>query len=158
MNKPGVFLLALIITSARVSFGQVDSLPLYTVYFQSETSIMMEDSKWQLQELITMLQEKPNTRIKLHGHTNGDPKGSYTRLGENDTIFFKLASSHELTSGSAKGLSYDRALTVKQYLVWQGIAADRIKLKAWGGKKQLYDENSRFVQKNRRVEVEVLEE
>ena len=158
MYKQGVILLTLLFAATQVSFGQEESLSSYSVYFHSETSILMAESEEQLQELLQMLNENPNTRIKLHGHTNGDPSGSYTRLGENDTVFFKLASSHELTSGSAKNLSYDRALTVKLYLVWKGIAPDRIKVKGWGGKKQLYAESSRFVQKNRRVEVEVLAE
>ena len=118
---------------------------------------MIADSKLPLQELWDMLKENPYTHIKLHGHTNGNPKGSYTRLGANDTVFFKMASSHERTSGRAKTLSYDRALTVKQYLVWKGVAADRIKVKGWGGEKMIYSENSNVAQKNRRVEVEVLE-
>ena len=118
----------------------------------------MEDSKEQLHELFATLNETPGLRIKLHGHTNGNPSGTYTRLAEDDTVFFKLTSMHEETSGSAKKLSYDRALTVKQYLVWKGIATDRIEVKGWGGKTQIYAESSRFAQKNRRVEVEILDE
>jgi outer membrane protein OmpA-like peptidoglycan-associated protein len=131
---------------------------LFNVYFQSESSIMRPVSKLQLQELWDMMDENPKYRIRLHGHTNGNASGDYTRLGENDTIFFQTSSKHEQTSGSAKKLSYDRALTVKKYLVSRGIAADRMDIKAWGGKKQIYDKNSRAATRNIRVEVEVMEE
>jgi outer membrane protein OmpA-like peptidoglycan-associated protein len=157
-NKIGALLLILTLIYNHVSLAQEDENTIYTVYFQSETSIMMETSKTIVEDLWQMMDQNPTTYIRLHGHTNGKPSGSYTRLGVHDTIFFKRANSHEVTSGSAKTLSYDRALTVKQYLVWKGIAADRIKVKGWGDKKQLYGENSRVAQKNRRVEVEVLEE
>jgi outer membrane protein OmpA-like peptidoglycan-associated protein len=130
---------------------------LYDVYFKSETAIMHDDSKFQLGELWGMLEENPETRIMLHGHTNGNASGSYTRLAKNDTIFFSMASTHETTSGSAKKLSYDRALVVKKYLVWKGIDTDRLEVKGWAGKKQIYDENSRAAQRNIRVEVEILE-
>jgi len=131
---------------------------LFNVYFQSESTIMRPASKSQLNELWEMLNENPTYNIKLHGHTNGNASGDYTRLSENDTIFFQKSSRHELTKGSAKKLSFDRALTVKEYLIWRGIAADRIEVKAWGGKKQIYDKNSQAAQRNIRVEVEVIAE
>ena len=131
---------------------------LFNVYFQSESTIMRPVSKLQLQELWDMLDENSKYRIRLHGHTNGNASGEYTRLGENDTIFFQTSSKHELTNGSAKKLSTDRALTVKKYLMSRGIAADRIDIKGWGGKKQIYDKNSRAALRNIRVEVEVMEE
>ena len=158
VNKTGTILLFLTLTTIQISLGQGEAKATYSIYFQSETSIMMETSKTVVEELWEMMEENHNTHIRLHGHTNGNPTGSYTRLGDNDTIYFKMASTHELTKGSAKTLSYDRALTVKQYLIWRGIAADRIKVKGWGDKKQLFNENSRVAQKNRRVEVEALEE
>jgi outer membrane protein OmpA-like peptidoglycan-associated protein len=130
---------------------------LYDVYFKSEAAIMREDSKFQLGQLWGMLEENPETRIMLHGHTNGNASGSYTRLAKNDTIFFRMTSTNETTSGSAKKLSYDRAMVVKKYLVWKGIDADRLEVKGWGGKKQIYDENSRAAQRNIRVEVEILQ-
>lgn len=131
---------------------------LFNVYFHSESAIMRPVSKLQLQELWDMMDENPKYRIKLHGHTNGNARGSYTRLSENDTLFFQMSSKHETATGSAKNLSYDRALTVKKFLVSRGIPAERIDIKAWGGKKQIYDKNSRAAQRNIRVEVEVVEE
>ena len=105
-----------------------------------------------------MLEVDPNYRIMLHGHTNGSAGGSYYRLAEGDTAYFSMNKKHEKTSGSAKKLSYDRANTVIQYLVYRGIADNRIEVKGWGGKKMLYDENSVASKRNIRVEVEVLQE
>jgi outer membrane protein OmpA-like peptidoglycan-associated protein len=139
----------------RLRKGDVQTL--YNVYFQSEAAIMRPSSKLQIKELWEMMDENPNTRIKLHGHSNGNATGSYTRLGENDTKFFEKSGLHEITSGSAKNLSFDRAQTVKRYLIWRGVDEDRIEVKGWGGKKQIYDKHSRASQRNIRVEVEILE-
>jgi outer membrane protein OmpA-like peptidoglycan-associated protein len=68
-----------------------------------------------------------------------------------------LTGSQQKT-GSAKDLSYDRAGIVKEYLVSNSIDPTRIELKAWGGRKPLYDKNSSNAKKNVRVVVEILEE
>jgi outer membrane protein OmpA-like peptidoglycan-associated protein len=47
---------------------------------------------------------------------------------------------------------------IKEYLVSNGIAADRIEVKAWGGKRPLYDKHSPNARQNVRVEVEINEE
>ncbi len=59
---------------------------------------------------------------------------------------------------SAKDLSYNRAEVIKEYLVANGIAADRVEIKAWGGKRPIYDKRSANAKKNVRVEVEILAE
>lgn len=148
--------LALFFEMHKLRKGDVQIL--FNVYFMSESAIMQPVSKLQLEELKAMMDNDPKYRIKLHGHTNGSASGKYTRLGENDTIFFQTSSKHELTSGSAKKLSHDRANTVKKYLIARGIAADRIEIKGWGGKKQIYDKHSRAAQRNIRVAVEVRDE
>jgi outer membrane protein OmpA-like peptidoglycan-associated protein len=71
--------------------------------------------------------------------------------------FFSLSGSREMR-GSAKELSGQRAETIKEYLVSNGIAADRIGVKAWGGRRPLYDKHSANARKNVRVEVEIAEE
>jgi outer membrane protein OmpA-like peptidoglycan-associated protein len=118
---------------------------------------MRPESQFQLNELLNMLEEDSGYRIKLHGHTNGSASGDYVRLAENDTLFFKMSRIHERTRGSAKDLSYDRAMTVKLYLVSKGIAENRIEVIGWGGKKMIYDQHSKAAKRNIRVEVEVLD-
>ena len=119
---------------------------------------MKESSKAQLMELLAMMNENPNLKIRLHGHTNGNSRGEYYRLIENDTVFFALNRQHEKTSGSAKQLSFDRANTIKRYLVHHGVSEARVEVKGWGGRKMIYDKMSKANIRNIRVEVEVIEE
>ena len=140
----------------RMRKGDVQTL--YNVYFIPDASLVRPESKYELDELLGMLMENPTMKIALHGHTNGSSGGPYYRLSEGDTLYFSMNRKHERTSGSAKKLSYDRANTVKQYLVHNGIADERIEVKGWGGKKMIYDENSVASKRNIRVEVEVTEE
>jgi len=140
----------------RMHTGDVQAL--YNVYFFNESAIMLSQSEFQLAELLSMLEENKGYRIKLHGHTNGSASGTYSRLADNDTVFFKMSPQHEQTSGSAKDLSFDRANTVRQYLIAQGVTEDRIEVKGWGGKKMIHDENSKAARRNIRVEVEIIAE
>ena len=58
--------------------------------------------------------------------------------------------------GSAKELSESRAQVIKDYLVANGIDAARMEVKAWGGKRPIFDKKGANAKKNIRVEVEVL--
>jgi outer membrane protein OmpA-like peptidoglycan-associated protein len=71
--------------------------------------------------------------------------------------FFSLDGSKK-TTGTAKDLSKARAEIIKDYLVANGIDDTRIEVKAWGGKRPIYDKHSANARKNVRVEVEILEE
>jgi outer membrane protein OmpA-like peptidoglycan-associated protein len=92
----------------------------------------------------------------LHGHTNGNYHGKIITLGPDKNFFSVLGSTN--TMGTAKDLSYDRAETIKEYLEANGIEPSRIEVKAWGGKRPLYDKHSVNAKKNVRVEVEILDE
>ena len=104
-----------------------------------------------------MMNENPNYRIRLHGHTNGNYHGSIISMGDNGD-FFSMGDDVKKSMGTSKKLSTERAEVIKKYLIANGIAADRIEIKAWGGKRPIYDKNSPNARKNVRVEVEVLEE
>ena len=60
--------------------------------------------------------------------------------------------------GTAKDLSRGRAEVIRDFLVSNGVNASRMEIKAWGGKRPIYDKNSANAKKNVRVEVEILEE
>jgi outer membrane protein OmpA-like peptidoglycan-associated protein len=92
--------------------------------------------------------------VRLHGHTNGNYHGRILKVGESKN-FFSLDGSVNAV-GTAKDLSYERAEVIKDYLVANGINADRIEVKAWGGKKPLFDRHGANAKKNVRVEVEIL--
>ncbi len=139
-----------------VRYRRGDIATLYNVYFFNDAAIMLPESKYELTQLLEMMRENPRYRIRLHGHTNGNYHGKIIYLGP-DKNFFSLTGAREKI-GSAKDLSYERAETIKEYLIANGISGDRIEIKAWGGKRPLYDRHGANARKNVRVEVEVLED
>lgn len=147
-------------TTLAVKFDMVryhkgDKVTLYHVYYFNDAAVMLPESRYELTSLLQMMQENPNYRIRLHGHTNGNYHGKILLpAGQN---FFSLNEARQ-TIGSAKDLSAARAETIKNYLVANGITANRIETKAWGGKRPIYDRHSANARRNVRVEVEVLQE
>jgi len=133
-----------------------DKATLYHVYFFNDAAVMLPESKYELNTLLQMMQENSNYRIRLHGHTNGNYHGKIIMLGP-DQNFFSLNGSKN-SVGSAKDLARARAETIKTFLVSNGIAADRIEVKSWGGKKPIYDKHGANARKNVRVEVEILQD
>jgi outer membrane protein OmpA-like peptidoglycan-associated protein len=147
---------ALVITFDLIRYHRGDVQTLYHVYFYNDAVIMLPESKYELNSLVQMMQENPNYRIRLHGHSNGNHSGKILALGP-DKNFFDMEGTVQ-GQGSAKDLSGQRAGVIKEYLVTNGIAADRVELKAWGGKKPIYDKHSVNAKKNVRVEVEILKD
>lgn len=145
---------ALTITFDLIRYHRGDIQTLYHVYFYNDAVIMLPESKYELNSLVQMMQENPNYRIRLHGHSNGNHAGKILALGANKN-FFDMEGTVQ-TQGSAKDLSGQRAGVIKEYLVTNGIAADRVEVKAWGGRKPIYDKHSDNAKKNVRVEVEIL--
>ena len=69
--------------------------------------------------------------------------------------FFEITRDAKYDNGSAKELSSARAEVIREWLLAQGIAEDRIEVKGWGGAKMIYDKDSQLARKNIRVDVEV---
>ena len=147
---------ALVITFDLIRYHRGDIQTLYHVYFYNDAVIMLPESKYELNNLVQMMQENSNLRIKLHGHSNGNGDGKILALGPNKN-FFDMEGTVQ-GQGSAKELSRQRAEVIKEYLVTNGIAADRIEVKAWGGSKPIFDKHSDNAKKNVRVEVEILKD
>jgi outer membrane protein OmpA-like peptidoglycan-associated protein len=156
--KPYIDLMGttLVINFDLVRYHKGDISTLYNVYFFNDAALMRGESKYELNSLLQMMQENPKYKIRLHGHTNGNYHGKIISMGP-DKNFFSLDGSTQST-GSAKDLSNNRASVIKEYLVTNGIDATRMEVKAWGGKRPIYDKHSVNAQKNVRVEVEILEE
>jgi outer membrane protein OmpA-like peptidoglycan-associated protein len=130
---------------------------LYNVYFYNDAAIMLPESKYELNNLLDMMKDNPNYRIVLHGHTNSNASGPLITMGPSKE-YFALAPDIKRGIGSAKDLSRERGEAIKSWLVDNGVAADRIEVKAWGGARMLHDKHSAHAKKNVRVEVEVLED
>lgn len=140
---------------ARLHKGDIETL--YNVYFFNDAAIMLPESKYELERLLDFMNSDPNYKIMLHGHTNGNARGKIITIGPSKN-FFELTSDVVEGSGSAKELSYQRALVIKEWLVANHIAVDRIDIRAWGGSRMIHDKHSNNARRNVRVEVEVLED
>jgi outer membrane protein OmpA-like peptidoglycan-associated protein len=131
-------------------------LTMYNVYFYNDASVMKPESRFELNSLLDMLKENPNLKIRIHGHTNSNAAGKIIRLKEDDDHFFEVTGNNIEEFGSAKKLSMERAKTIRKWLVRQGIEEGRMTLKAWGGKKMLYDKTDPLARRNVRVDIEIL--
>ena len=156
--KPYIDLMGttLVINFDLVRYHKGDIATLYNVYFFNDAALMLPESKYELNSLLQLMNENVNYKIRLHGHTNGNYTGKILTVGE-EKNFFSLDGARQ-GIGSAKDLSRGRAEVIRNYLVSNGINAARMEIKAWGGKRPIYDKNSANAKRNVRVEVEILEE
>jgi len=109
---------------------------LKNVLFETATIILVDSAYQELDLVVRMMQQNINMEIELGGHTDnrGNARLNYI-------------------------LSDDRVKKVKSYLVEQGISADRIIGKAYGGTKPVSSNNTEETRRlNRRVEFTILKE
>jgi len=105
-----------------------------TILFNTGKSSIKGESEQVVDNIIAILKEYPNSRFSIDGHT--DSVGS--------------KKTNQL-------LSERRANAVRDYLIANGIAADRLESKGYGEEKPIADNKTRDGRKsNRRVEVILL--
>jgi outer membrane protein OmpA-like peptidoglycan-associated protein len=146
----------LVVEFDLVRYHKGDVQTLYNVYFYNDAAIMLPESKFELTSLLDMMKDSETSKIVLHGHSNGNYHGKILSLGPNKNFFTMDGAIQGM--GTAKDLSQQRAETIREYLIANGVGPDRISVKAWGGKKPLFDKHSVNAKKNVRVEVEVVQE
>lgn len=156
--KPYIELLGttLVVNFDLVRYQKGDIGTLFNVYFYNDAALMLPESKYELNGLLQLMNENPKYRIRLHGHTNGNYTGKILTVGP-EKNFFALDGAKQ-GMGTAKDLSRGRAEVIRDYLVSNGIDQSRMEIKAWGGKRPLYDKNSANAKKNVRVDVEIIDE
>jgi outer membrane protein OmpA-like peptidoglycan-associated protein len=129
---------------------------MYNVFFFKDAGIMRPDSKYEVNALVAMMQEFPSRKIIIHGHTNGNFRGKILKMNEAKNFF--STEDCITTTGSATELSEERARCIQQYLIANGIDVNRMTIKAWGGKKMLYESDHARAIENVRVEVEIVKD
>lgn len=129
---------------------------MYNVYFYNDAALMRPESRPELEKLLRMMEENPAYRIRLHGHTNGNYHGRILTRSAGQGLFSLDGAKSSI--GTAKQLSFARAEVVKEFLVENGIDPERVELKAWAGRRPLYDKHSVNAKRNVRVEVEIINE
>ena len=104
------------------------------ILFNTGASSLRPESFAALNKLVNLLRENPNVRIEVAGHT--DNTGSAT---------------------TNKTLSKNRALTVRNYLISQGIVGERVEYNGYGPDRPIAPNNTEEGRAaNRRVEIEIL--
>lgn len=132
-----------------------DIAVMYNVYFFKDAAIIRPESRYEVGNLLDMLKENPKYKIRIHGHANGSASGKIISV-KDDNDLFSLTDTKE-GYGSSKKLSEERAKVIQTYLLREGIDQKRMQIKAWGGKRPIYEKNSNQAQSNVRVEIEILE-
>ena len=146
-----------VVTFDLVRLKKGDQVIMYNVYFFNHAAIMRPESRFEINELYEMLKNSPTSRVRIHGHTNGNDSGKIITIGTSKD-YFALKSENIEDKGSAVKLSEERARCIQSYLVIQGIDIKRMELKAWGGKTPIYDKDHSMAQANVRVEIEIIAE
>jgi outer membrane protein OmpA-like peptidoglycan-associated protein len=124
--------------------------------FYMDAVVMLPSSKNELDNLVGLMTFNPNYSIRVHAHCNGKNSRKIIALGDNQN-FFDVTGAAEI-KGSAKQLTTLRADAIRNYLISQGIAENRVKIFGWGGAEMLvgqYDPHSKI---NDRVEIEILKD
>ncbi len=104
---------------------------LEELQYASGSSDLLEDSFSELDRLVRLMGQHPDLALEIFGHTDN--------VGN---------------AGANQRLSEDRAESVAQYLISQGIEADRVYHRGFGEKYPLASNNSPAGRsKNRRVEI-----
>lgn len=112
-----------------------DTIELSNINFEFNKASLIPSSYKRLDELVQILQQNPDIQIEIAGHT--DDKGDAD---------FNLK------------LSKQRAASVYQYLLEEGIRAERLKYIGYGeGQPITANQTETERQRNRRVEIIVLE-
>ena len=106
-------------------------IALYGIHFETGKATILPDSESVLGEIVKMLQQNPDVKLSVEGHT--------------DNV------------GAAAGnqvLSEKRAQAVVAWLTAHGVASARLKSKGWGQTKPMEDNGTEDGRaKNRRVEL-----
>ena len=140
-----------------IRYGIGDFVVMYNVAFFKDAAIMRPESKFEVNSLLTMMEENPKMKIRIHGHVNGKHPGKIISKGE-EKDYYTLSNLNKQGIGGAKELSKKRAELIRDLLVQNGVDSDRMEIKAWGGKRMIYDKNSTQADENVRVEIEILED
>lgn len=116
----------------RIDIGS--RITLDNIFFEFNKSNLTSTSRGELNQLVVFMQNHPGLIAEVAGHTDSIGDALYNQ-----------------------SLSRERALSVKKYMIQQGIKESRIKAKGFGEKRPVAENQTREGrQKNRRVEFIIL--
>ncbi len=114
--------------------AQNATMILHNIFFDFNSYTLKPQSYVELKKLVHFLQQNPNIKIEIQGHTDNIGTQSYNMK-----------------------LSLQRALTVRNYLIKHGIPANRLIAKGYGATQPIAPNNSEKGRAlNRRVEIKII--
>jgi outer membrane protein OmpA-like peptidoglycan-associated protein len=128
-----------------------ETFVMKSIYFYPNTYALKSKSKQEIDYLLNYLNNNPEVKIEISGHTNGDNKIHKNRA-------YKDKGEEWNFEGSSKKLSDYRAATIKAKLIEKGIDANRIETTGYGGAKMIIENAKTLeeIEQNVRVEVQIL--
>ncbi len=116
------------------SYSSGESVVMKNVFFATNSFELESVSFIELDRLVSLLNEHPNLRIEIGGHTDNTGKASYNMT-----------------------LSQKRAKSVYDYLIGKGISASRLAYRGYGDTMPIMDNDTEFGRgQNRRTEFTII--
>lgn len=116
----------------KIKTGSV--VVLNNIFFDTDKYELKEKSTPELQKMLRLLNENPQVRIQVSGHTDNVGASDYNQQ-----------------------LSLKRATSVYQYLIDHGVDKKRVQFKGFGATRPVADNNTEAGrQQNRRIEVAIV--
>lgn len=110
------------------------TIQINNLYFEADTSSINDESYGALNEVYDFMEENPNIRIEIGGHTNAIPPDEY-----------------------CDKLSTERAKAVAQYIIKKGVKPNRLEYKGYGKRKPIASNKTKEGRRrNQRVEITIL--
>ncbi|MBL4707979.1 MAG: OmpA family protein [Flavobacteriales bacterium] len=127
-----------------------DKFLMSHIYFHPNTYALKREAQKELNYLVNFLENNPDLRIELAGHTNGNNKIRRNKAYKNRAEQWNF-------KGSSKNLSILRAEEIKRRLEKKRIKEDRISTVGHGGDFMLIQDARTLeaIEKNVRVEVKI---
>lgn len=120
---------------SRITISTGSVIQLKDIYFDTDKAELLPRSFIELNKLLQLLQSNPNMIIEVRGHTDNQGNASYNQL-----------------------LSENRAKSVVEYLLQNGINTHRARFKGFGQDQPIADNaTNEGKQLNRRVEFMVIQ-
>jgi outer membrane protein OmpA-like peptidoglycan-associated protein/tetratricopeptide (TPR) repeat protein len=105
------------------------------ILFNTGAATLLPESFTELNRLVNLLRENPNVRIEVSGHTDNTGSAAINRT-----------------------LSRNRALSVRNYLISQGIPGERVRFEGYGFDRPIAPNTTAEGRAaNRRVEIEIID-
>jgi outer membrane protein OmpA-like peptidoglycan-associated protein len=130
-----------------------DQAILYKTKFHKDEAILEASSTGELNELVKVMKANPTYEIVLHSHCNKGGRHLIALPSEGNASGQHVS---RVRKGSDRMLTRARAKVIRDYLVENGVAMERVDIVGWGSREMLVNPTGEDVGLNERVEVELV--